>query len=411
MKHFAVLAPFVALAIGCISCEKIGRDDPRNNPYKKLELTTKSGEYVRLGNTFAFNFIDRVNTAAKGDYIISPLSMQFLLGMILDGARGQTADEICNVLGYGAGEADAVNEYCLSMLQQLPALDKKTTLAIANAIVVNQNFPLLDSYKTTVSRYYDAEVANMDFSDNSGTTYKINKWCSDHTNGLVPEIIKNVNPYMLAYLMNAMYFKGEWTQKFPKGNTARETFTGEDGVKTSVQMMKMEKGFLYQDNDVFRAVRLPYGNGAFAMTVILPAAGKTLADVSAYLNGKVWKDFVLDMVSCDVDLWLPRFETKFHVDLNDILSGMGMPSAFDAVKADFKAMSGSALCLSFVQQDAVIRVDEEGSEAAVISSAGMLATSVGPGEHVIFHVDRPFLYLITESSSGAILFAGKYSGK
>ena len=411
MKHFAIIGAMMAILMGSVSCEKIGGDNPKDNPYKRLELTTKSAEFARKGNDFAFNFIDRVNDATLVDFIISPLSMQFLLGMILDGAQGQTADEICSVLGYGAGEVDAVNEYCQAMLQQLPDMDKKTKLAIANAIVVNQKYQLLDSYKSTVGKYYDAEVANMDFDDNAGTTKKINKWCSDKTNGLVPEIIKNVNPYMFAYLMNAMYFKSEWKQKFPKGNTSSETFTAENGAKTSVQMMKIEKSFLYQDNDVMRVVRLPYGNGVYSMMVILPAEGKTIADVTSYLNGKEWDAFISNQVSCDVDLWLPKFETKFHIDLNDILSAMGMPSAFDAIKANFKAMSGSALCLSFVQQDAVIKVDEEGTEAAVVSSAGMLATSAGPGDHIVFHADHPFLYLITESSTGAVLFAGKYSGK
>ena len=245
MKHFALISAMTAILIGSVSCEKIGGDNPKDNPYKRLELTTKSAEFARQGNDFAFNFIDRVNDATQVDFIISPLSMQFLLGMILDGAQGQTADEICSVLGYGAGEVVAVNEYCQAMLQHLPDMDKKTKLAIANAIVVNQKYQLLDSYKSTVGKYYDAEVANMDFDDNAGTTKKINKWCSDKTNGLVPEIIKNVNPYMFAYLMNAMYFKSEWKQKFPKGNTSSETFTAENGAKTSVQMMKIEKSFLY----------------------------------------------------------------------------------------------------------------------------------------------------------------------
>jgi serpin B len=124
-----------------------------------------------------------------------------------------------------------------------------------------------------------------------------------------------------------------------------------------------------------------------------------------------WIKFVQMMVRCDVDLWLPKFETKYSKKLNDILSDMGMPSAFSASHADFKAMSDAALCLSFVKQDAVIKVDEDGTEAAVVSSAGMNATSAGPGEHIVFHADHPFLYLITESSTGAILFAGKYSGK
>ena len=134
-------------------------------------------------------------------------------------------------------------------------------------------------------------------------------------------------------------------------------------------------------------------------------------DVSACLSGKNWEEFLRTMVPCDVDLWLPKFETKFHIDLNDILSEMGMASSFDALKADFTAMSADAMCLSFVKQDAVIKVDEEGTEAAAVSHAGMDAASAGPGEHIVFHADRPFLYLITESSTGTILFAGKYSGK
>ena len=411
MKHFAIISALMAILMGSISCEKNGGDDLKDNPYKRLELTTKSAEFARQGNDFAFNFIDRVNGITQGDFIISPLSMQFLLGMILDGAQGQTADEICSVLGYGAGEVDAVNEYCLSMLQQLPNLDKKTKLAIANAIVVNQKYQLLDSYKATVGKYYDAEVANMDFADVTGTTKKINKWCSDHTNGLIKEIIEKVNPDMLAYLMNAMYFKSEWKQKFPKGNTSSEAFTAEGGTKTSVPMMKMEKSFLYQDNDVIRAVRLPYGNGVYSMIVILPVEGKTLSDVTDYLNGKEWDAFASSLVSCDVDLWLPKFETSFRIKLNDILCAMGMPTAFNKDLADFSAMSMPSPYLSYVQQDAIIKVDEEGTEAAVVSSAGMMATSAGPGDHIVFHADRPFLYLITESSTGAILFAGKYSGE
>ena len=407
IRRIAIAAICATALFGSVACDKIGIE---NNPYKEITLSTKAVDFAREGNTFAFKYLENVDKSAEGDYVISPLSMQFLLGMILDGAQGQTADEICNVLGYGAGETEEVNEYCLSMLQQLPGLDKKTKLAIANAIVVNQNYPLLESYKTTVGKYYEAEVSNMDFSDKAGTVKKINKWCSDHTNALVPEIIKDVNPDDLAYLMNAMYFKSQWKDKFEKGNTAEEAFKAADGSQTSVKMMKTNKSFYYQDNEVLRAVRLPYGNSVYSMTVILPANGKTISDVTTYLDGTKWADFISMMVRCDVDLWLPKFETKFKIRLNDILCSMGMPSAFGPA-ADFKAMSQYAMCLSYVQQDAVIKVDEEGTEAAVVSHAGMKATSAGPGEHIVFHADQPFLYLITESSSGAILFAGKFSGK
>ncbi len=410
MRHFILLtAAMAALSLGCTSCEKIG-DQPGNNPYKALELSTKSAEFARQGNDFAFHYLDRINASTTDDYVVSPLSMQFLLGMLLEGANGQTADEICSVLGYGAGEKEAVNEYCLSMLLQLPGLDKKTKLSIADAIVVNRKFSILDSYKETVGHYYQAEVSNLDFNDTAGTLKKINKWCSDHTQGMIPKVLKQVNPGAVVYLLNALYFKSEWSQKFPKGNTAREPFTMDSGAKSQVPMMKIEDDFYYQDNDLFRAVSLPYGNGAFSMTVILPVEGKTLSDVTAQLDGKAWADFAASMVRCDVDLWLPKFETRFHVDLNDILSAMGMPAAFNPLLADFSSLAHGALCLSFVQQDAVIKVDEEGTEAAAVSVAGM-TLAAGPGQYIVFHADRPFLYLISEKSSGAVLFAGRYSGK
>ena len=416
MKRFALVMTFATLAAGCISCVS-GPNDisvQRNNPYKALNLPTKSSTFIREGNSFAINFIDQVNASTEGDFIISPLSMQFLLGMLLDGAQGQTADEICKVLGYGAGEVNEVNEYCLSMLKQLPELDRQTKLEIANAIVVNQKYTLLDSYKTTVSKFYEAEVENMDFSDNAGTVKKINKWCSNHTNGLIPEIIKEVNPTSLAILMNAIYFKSQWVLglRFDREKTKNEPFTMEDGSKKNVLMMKNNSDLLCQGNDVFTAVRLPYGNGAFNMVVVLPDEGFTIQDAIESLKGEEWTAFYRNMVKCAVDLWLPKFETRSRINLNKILSDMGMPSAFDLNKADFKAMSNYALSLSKVTQDAVIKVDEEGTEAAVVSKGEPNGTTaMRPGNRVVFHADRPFLYLITENSTGAILFAGKFSGK
>lgn len=408
MKRF-ILATFI-FALTLVSCNQRPDDDPANNPRQPVSLTTKSAEFVQKGAAFNLQFLERIDAASAVDYIVSPLSMQFLLGMILDGGRGETADEICSVLGYGQGEVGAVNEYCLSMLRQLPTLDKKTTLNIANAIFVDDGWPLLDSYKGAVKQYYQAEVSNLDFSNGDASLKAINGWCSQHTNGLVPKILDDVDPNMLAYLLNAMYFKGQWKEKFPKSATTQTLFTTGSGTQKQVPMMKLVKNFGYQSDDIFRAVRLPYGNGAFSMTVFLPQTGHTLKEVVKRLKAIGWSG-AESMASSEVDLWLPRFETKYHIKLNDILSQMGMPRSFDPEKADFKAMSAYALYLSFVQQDAVIKVDEEGSEAAVVSSAGMMKeTAVGPGNLVIFHADEPFLYVITEASTGAILFAGRYSG-
>lgn len=410
-----LLIAFTLVAASACGCAKAPVDDPEGdapeNTFHPLTLSTRQSAYVASGNAFSFRLLRQVEAGAEKDYVISPLSLQFLLGMILDGAQGETADEICSVLGYGDGETEAVNEYCLYLLRQLPALDRMTKLSIADAIVVDKGYALKKPYQQTVEHYYDAEVSNLDFNDREGSAEKINKWCSDHTNGLIPKILEEVSPDMLCYLINAIYFKSQWESKFIKSSTADEPFTTLAGKKATVPMMKQLHTFPYMANKYFQAVRLPYGNGAFSMTVILPRAGLTPADVTAYLQTEDGAGVLDRMNAVEVDLWLPRFETKYHILLNDILCDMGMPRAFDG-RADFTPMSDDALFLSFVQQDAVIKVDEEGSEAAAVSSAGMFkTTSVGPAPSpVVFHAERPFLYLITESSSGAILFAGRYAG-
>ena len=401
MKKISLLCFCAALALA--SCDKT---EPAIT-YQPIDISTKAAGYVKQGNAFAMDFLGRVDAATQDkDYVISPLSMQFLLGMILDGAKGQTATEICNVLGYGAGETAEVNQFCLNMMTQLPALDNQTTLKIANAIIVDNGWPLKDTYKQDVAHYYDAEVSNMNFSDIAGTTEKINKWCSNHTNGLIPKIIDEVYPGIVAYLLDAIYFKSPWKEKFDKNNTAEEPFKDEAGNTVLVPMMKMTWVFPYTKAAKFQAVQLPYGNGSFSMTVILPAG--TIAETLAELKQiDDWSQFLSNMRESEVELWLPRFETKFHIDLNDILSAMGMPSAFTGA-ADFSGMSEAAPHLSFVQQDAVIKVDEEGSEAAAVSAAAMEKAMFDLPR---FHADRPFIYIISETGTGAILFAGRYSGK
>jgi serpin B len=408
MKRLIIVsaAALALAATACVNSQNLGDE---HNEYKPLELTTKGAEFVQKGESFTFEFIDKINAEAKKDYIISPLSMQFLLGMILDGAQGETADQIAEVLGYGAGETAQVNEYCLSMLNQLPNLDRKTGIAIANAIYVDKGYDLKESYKGEVGKYYKAAVSNLDFSDGASALKEINGWCNKNTNGMIPKILDEVSTDMLAYLLNALYFKGQWKDKFNKASSAEETFTDEAKTKSKVTMMKAEKKFSYAENDIFQAVRLPYGNGAYSMIVLLPKSSHTVADISATLRKSDWSTLRYGFDSREVNLWLPRFETKYNIKLNDLLSAMGMPDSFDPAKADFKAMSDDALCLSFVQQHAAIKVDEEGTEAAAVSSAGMLKESAMPMDNAVFHADHPFLYLITESSTGVVLFAGRYS--
>ena len=404
---FIIAAAAVMIFVSCDKAEL----EARRNPYKALSLSTKSAEFVGKGNsTFTFEFIDRVNSAAGGSYFVSPLSLQFLLGMTLSGAQGETAAEICNVLGYGAGETDAVNAYSLEMLKQLPTLDKRTKLTIANAIFVDKGYPLLDTYESALQKYYAAEVDNLDFSDNAATLNRINDWCSQNTGGLFKKILDKVDPDVMAYLLNAMYFKSRWAEQFDKKKTSTEEFVRGGSDRTQVQMMKHDKKFDYAENEKFQAVRLPYGNGAYSMLVLLPKKGFGVSDITAYLKNTDWDEFRTRMDRYDVDLWLPKFETTYHIDLKQMLSAMGMPLAFNPSGADFGAMANPSPYLSAVTQDAIIKVDEEGTEAAVVSKAHFGKTAAY-FESAVFHADHPFLYLITEQSTGAVLVAGRYDGK
>lgn len=426
MKRMAFFAAIAALMTACSSCWKAetkepevpedmipenGNNDgnPEDNPRKELSLTTRSQELVRQSSTFAFNFLSRVNAFAEGDFILSPLSMQFLLGMLLNGAQGPTANEICQVLGYGAGEVEAVNEFALSMMEQLPSLDQSTALRIANSIWVNEATPLRDGYRKTVSDSFDAEVANRDMKD-PATLLAINQWASDHTNGLIPKVLDELDPRTAAILMNALYFKSQWTHPFDKERTAKQTFYKENGKTEEIDMMRISARFVMdQKSESFRAIRLPYGNEAFSMLVFLPVEGKTLADVIGELSRRDWTSYLQSLTSsCQVNLWLPKFRTKSHFTLNGILSDMGMPLAFSDF-ADFTALSDKALSLSAILQDAVIIVDEEGTEAAAVST-GIAVTTALPPDPIVFRADHPFLYLITEASTGAILFAGSFRG-
>lgn len=403
-----LLAASAMLITGC-GLVDIGE---KTNPRKDMELSTKAVEYVEKGNDFSLNFLKKTDESLPDSFVISPLSLQFLLGMILDGAQGQTADEICRVLGYGDGDIASVNDYCRSMLTQLPKLDEKTTLKIANAILVDKRGELLDGYRKTVTNYYDAYVESVDFSDGPAAVNKVNSWCSRNTNGLITKIIDAIPPQTYAILMNALYFKSKWSSPFEKSATSDEDFTNEAGVKSRQKMMKQEKRFAYTWNDVCHAVRLPYGNDSFSMVVVLPDDGHTVSDAISYLRKTGWKSLTGSMSGHQVDLWLPKFEARFEAELNDMLVELGMPTAFTP-SADFSAMTSHPVYVGFIKQKAIIKVDEEGSEAAAVSIGGMKATSAGPDPdgRVVFHADRPFLYFITENSSGAILFCGRYSGK
>jgi len=269
--------------------------------------------------------------------------------------------------------------------------------------------------------YYDAQAEALDFRSDDAKD-RINGWCNEKTKGMIPTILSRVDPDVLTYLLNAIYFKADWASKFDPKNTRTEAFGS--GM---VPMMHQNVLIGYMRNSTYSAIEMPYGQGAWNMTVMLPEEGKTTDDVinsvvnSAVLNSQGWcLDPETTFQAHEVDLKLPRFETSSDTDdlngdgLISLLQQMGIRLVFDPDMADITTMCAHVpVYISMMRQKARIKVNEEGSEAAAVTVAGMNIATVGPVDYpaAVFHANRPFVYVIRERTSGVILFVGKYTGQ
>ena len=377
--------------------------EPIANPRRDISLTEEERLLVESNNDFAFNLFRK----ARGEQssIMSPLSITYALGMLNNGAAGQTQKEINEVLGFGNAGADAINAFCRKLLTEAPTLDNTTAAEIANTIFVNsgKDYYLQQGFIDKANQFYDAEPQALDFFETKKTIDIINQWANDHTHGMIPEVFNEdtFNELAVSYLLNAIYFKGAWANKFDKQYTKDESFNSGEPVP----MMQQCEEFEYTENDLYQAIHLPYGNDAYRMTIFLPREGKTISDVLSQLNGKNWQ--FKPGWKKEVDLKLPRINTSTGLQLVDIMKELGMPSAFSFETAEFPYFGNRAIFISNMFQKAIIELDEEGTEAAAIT---VIEESEGIPEWVEFHANRPFFYIISEQSTGTIFFMGQYMG-
>lgn len=381
-------------------------DSPNIEPRKDISLTRSEQEITNKGNAFAFNFFNQVNkTEEEDNFFISPLSASLALSMTTNGATGNTLEEIKTTLGFEEFSLAELNEYYKKLVAGLLNSDSSTDLGIANSIWIKEGYSVKQPFIDVNKQMYDAEVRYLDFSA-TGAVDVINGWCSDKTNKRIPKVLETIGSNARLFLINALYFKGAWVTKFDKKNTTKEDFTAIDGKKTSVEMMKQEAEFPYMSTEDFQMLQLPYGNEAFSMCLILPHSDKNIEDVISQLNADNWQKWYGWLGTRTVNIKLPRFKQEYSKVLNDDLKDMGMVLPF-AAEADLTNIA-SGLMISLVKQDTFIEVNEEGTEAAAVTVVGMFE-SAGPEPPATpqFHANRPFIYLIKEKSTGAILFMGK----
>ena len=395
----------ITLFVTCLlaSTVMIAQDNKPN----EIKLTKEEKQLVQNNNDFAFRLFREGRK--ENNRILSPLSITYALGMLNNGATGQTQKEINTVLGFD--NADAINQFCRKLLTEAPLLDKETTVCIADNIYMNMGYVLQEEFAEKAFKYYDAQPETRNFYDGV-TRDVINQWGSDHTDGMIKEALseEEFNPDAVSYLLNALYFKGLWANKFDAANTADELFNGGDKVPM-MHIYANDQGegcsFEYMENDLYQALKMPYGSGAYRMTVFLPQKGKTLDDMLKQMDGENWQ---FRGKTNYVDLKFPRFETKTDIDLVPVMSALGMPSAFSEMKAEFPYFCNTDAFIGMMKQVAKISVNEEGSEASAVTVIEMDKSSISFPEKVEFHATRPFLYIISEQSTGVILFIGQYTG-
>ena len=251
-------------------------------------------------------------------------------------------------------------------------------------------------------------MSGLDFNKPEASDI-INGWVNQKTNGKIEKIVDDViNPLTMMFLINAIYFKGTWTYEFDESQTQDDTFTLPDGSKKPCRMMTQESEFQYFENEAFQAIDLPYGDGDFRMTIFLPRREKNVDSLIAELNQENWNRWINSFSKQELTLQLPKFTLEYEIKLNDVLKALGMEIAFSPSQADFTKMYrkeevGLNLYISEVKHKTYVEVNEEGTEAAAVTSVEMTLKAAG----LLMRVDRPFIFAIRENHSGTILFIGK----
>ena len=425
MKHYTTTAAILLTAALTVSCHSSKKLQNPNNPSTDntvvvtpsnstdmdeayLTLSDAQRDIVNRNNVFALQLFNQVSDHSSK--VVSPLSVAYLMGMLANGADGVSQQEILKAIGCEGIDINDLNSLYQNILQTADRLDQQTTVSIANYIAVNKAYRLRPQFVSTVTDHYMAGVESLDFS-NPATVKHINNWCSKHTDGMIPSIIDQTDPAAVSYLMNAIYFKGTWQNKFNAKDTKLENFRGYTRDIQKVEMMHQIKKLFYAENKDFKAVDLPYGNGSYRMLVLLPNEGKNIQEIMKGLDEEKLNQISQNMENCMVNLKLPRFTIEQELPLNAIISDLGAPSMFVAGKANFSHFADGNFFVSKMLQKAKIEVNEQGTKAAAVTAAVML-TAMAPEEtrNVEFIADRPFVYMIQDSQSGGILFMGQYCG-
>ncbi len=375
---------------------------------KKVNLTASEQKIISSSEIFGLKLFKEINNN-EGDknIFISPLSVSMALGMTLNGANSSTYDSIKAVLELNGLTEKEINESYKSLIDKLVNLDPKVAFNIANSIWFRNTMTFRQDFINTNKTYFNAEVSGLDFN-NPASVDVINNWVDLNTKGKITQIIDRIPPEAVMYLINAIYFKGDWKYQFNKDDTKDDFFNTLDGSQVPCKMMAQGNNFNYFSNELFQAVELPYGDSSFSMIIFLPAPDKDINDVINRFTETNWNAWLGSFDVKEGVIHMPKFELKYDIRLNKILQALGMGIAFSGA-ADFTKMySPGNLFISEVKHKTYVKVDEEGTEAAAVTSVEISLTSNNGGSSKFYmRIDRPFIFVIKDNHANSILFIGK----
>jgi serpin B len=394
---------FCGLLLLLLSCTAPAThsEDADTPPLPAIPLTTAGQAIAQANNQLGFNLLQQLRASApESNIFFSPLSIALVMQLAYNGADGESANEMAQVLHVADLDLSTMNEGSQELQTNLRAA-ANVELLIANSIWVSQGFALLDPFLERSRRYYNAEAAELDFASPAALE-RINGWVAEGTKGKIAKLFDALEPDTLTYLINTVYFKGSWSDPFDPARTRDMPFKLTDGTEMSVPMMAKTATYSTTFQENFAALSLPYGDSRMRMVVILPNEQDALAEVLDQVTAASWQNLLdeLDAQQENVSLYLPRFKLEFDEKLNEALIALGMERAFEEI--DFANMvDGGGIFISYIRHKAIVEVNEEGTVAVAASIAAMPTSSPPP-----FVVDRPFFFAIQDTHTGVILFMG-----
>ncbi len=395
----AAVIPFIVLA----SCKK--NNDANPTQPVQINLTLNQTALISSENSYSFDIFNRIlSQAGDVNTIISPLSISYALSMVVNGAANATRDSILKALEVSDTSMADLNKSYKDLTASLLSVDNRVTMYISNSVWIEKDFPVKVPFANTLTSYYNAQAKSFDITDPTVPT-QINGWISNNTNGLINNMISQLDPTTVMLLINAIYYKGMWKTKFDPSATTTRTFTKPDGSTEDVPTMYQSETLKVYRGNGFYVAELPYGQGNYVMDIILPD-DNNLSSVTSLMTDASLTTWTTSLTSSKVNLYMPKFKYGYNISLQNVLSLMGMGIAFTDA-ADFSNISDIPVLISKILHQAYIQTDEEGTEAAAATIVQIVTQTMGPGEPITIDVNHQFIYIIREVTTNSIIFMGK----